>query len=110
MPLVEESMAKVKRIDGGIEMESSIPFQFRSIPFCNSNSNSNSMACNSYSNSGIGIGIEVNSNSNSGIDPSPALYETAKDNFEESILDVQSAPEQGLPATGNELEKGMTLR
>ena len=66
-------MEKVRRIDGGIEMESSIPFQFRSIPFFNSNSNSNSMACNSNSNSnsGIGIGIEVNSNSNSGIDPSP---------------------------------------
>ena len=72
MPLAEESMENVRRIDGGIEMESSIPFQFPSIPFCNSNSNSNSMTCNSNSNSGIGIGIEVNSNSNSGIDPSPA--------------------------------------
>ena len=51
-------------------MKSAIPFQFRSIPSCNSNSNS--MACNSNSDSGIGIAI--NSNSNSGIDPNPGWH------------------------------------
>ena len=39
--------------ESGIEMKPSIPFQFRSIPFCNSNSNS------------------MASNSNSRIDPNP---------------------------------------
>ena len=49
--LAEESNGKIRRI----EMKSSIPFQFRSIPFCNSNSNS----------------MASNSNSKSEIDPNP---------------------------------------
>ena len=53
--LAEESDGKIRRIEDGIEMKSSIPFQFRSIPFCYSNSNS----------------MASNSNSNSGIDPNP---------------------------------------
>ena len=53
--LAEESNEKIRRIEDGIEMKSSIPFQFKSIPFCDSNSNS----------------MASNSNSNSGIDPNP---------------------------------------
>ena len=69
---------KITKIVGGIEMKSAIPFQFQSIPSCNSNSNSNSTACNSNSNSnsnsGIEIGIAINSNSNSGIYPNPGCH------------------------------------
>ena len=66
--LILQKWHKINKIVGGIEMNSAIPFQFRSILSCNSNST----ACNSNSNSGIGIGIAINFNSNSGIDPNPA--------------------------------------
>ena len=79
--LAGAKIEKVKRIDGGIEMESSIPFKFRSIPFCNSNSNA--------FNSNSGIGIEVNSNSNSGIDPSPDLRWT----FSSTWVSLDSRPQ-----------------
>ena len=65
--LILQKWHKITKIVGGIETKSAIPFQFRSIPSCNSNSNST--ACNSNSN--FGIGIAINSNSNSGIDPNP---------------------------------------
>ena len=54
---------KITKIVGGIKMKSAIPFQFQSIPSCNSNSNS-----------GIGIGIAINANSNSRIYPNPDIY------------------------------------
>ena len=54
---------KITKIVGGIEIKSAIPFQFQSIPSCNSNSNS-----------GIGIGIAINANSNSRIYPNPDVY------------------------------------
>ena len=57
--LILQESHQITKIVGGIEMKSAIPFQFRSIPFCNSNSNSNSTA--------------YNSNSNSGIEPNPVL-------------------------------------
>ena len=85
----KEKKEKVRRIDGGIAMESSIPFQFWSIPFCNSNSNS--MACNS--NSGIGIGIEVNCNSNSGIDPCPLIIiQLFLEQLLKYVFDIMTSP------------------
>ena len=44
-------LQKWHKIVGGIEMKSAIPFQFRSIPSCNSNST----ACNSNSKPNSGI-------------------------------------------------------
>ena len=65
--LILQKWHKITKIVGGIEMKFSIPFQFRSIPSCNSNSTASS----SNSNSGIGTGIAINSNS--GIDPNPGF-------------------------------------